>query len=145
MRSRAPHLWHRSAKNDRRMLTWLSRSLPVRLIWKFFELLELSVWGALEHDAYTIAKASAYSCILSFFPALLVLGAVLASSHHFEIYVHEISYVLGRMLPTGSNAAIHYLRSNDDRPVGFLVTTSLLTVWLASGVVVSWMEVLRNA
>jgi membrane protein len=118
---------------------------PVRLMFKFFLLFKLALWRAFEHDAYTIAKASAYSCILSFFPALLVLGAVLASSQRFEIYVREISYVLGRMLPAGSNAAVHYLRSNNDRPVRFLVTTSLLTVWLASGVVVSWMEGFRNA
>ncbi len=108
-------------------------------------LLKLAVWRAFEHDAYTIAKASAYSCILSFFPGLLVLGAVLASSQHFEIYVREISYVLGRMMPIGGNAAVHYLQSNNDRPVGFLVTTSLLTVWLGSGVVVSWMEGFRYA
>jgi membrane protein len=119
--------------------------LPVRLISKLFALFKLALWRAFEHDAYNVAKASAYSCILSFFPALLVLGAVLASSQHFEIYVHEISYVLGRMMPAGSNAAIRYLRSNNDRPVGFLITTSLLTVWLASGVVVSWMEGFRHA
>jgi membrane protein len=108
-------------------------------------LFKRAFWLAFEHDAYTIAKASAYSCILTFFPALLVLGAVLTSSQRFEIYIREISYVLGRMLPAGSNAAVHYLRSNDHRPIGFLITTSLLTIWLASGVVVSWMEGFRNA
>lgn len=120
-------------------------SQPVQFVFTFFKLFKLALWRAFEHDAYTIAKASAYSCMLSFFPALLVLGAVLASSQRFEIYVREISYVLGRMLPAGSSTAIHYLRSTDDRPIGFLITTSLLTVWLASGVVVSWMEGFRNA
>jgi membrane protein len=118
---------------------------PGRFVIRFFWLVKLAIWRAFDHDAYDIAKASAYSCILSFFPALLVLGAVLASSQHFEAYLHEISYVLGRVLPVGSNAAIHYLRSNDDRPVGFLVSTSLLTVWLASGVVVSLMKGFRYA
>jgi membrane protein len=125
--------------------TFATISQPVRLIFKFLVLFKRAFWLAFEHDAYTIAKASAYSCILTFFPALLVLGAVLTSSQRFEIYIREISYVLGRMLPAGSNAAVHYLRSNDHRPIGFLITTSLLTVWLASGVVVSWMEGFRNA
>jgi membrane protein len=131
--------------SDRQDLTFASFIRPFRLFLRFFVLFKLAVWHAFEHDAYTIAKASAYSCILSFFPALLVLGAVLASSQHFEIYVHEISYVLGRILPWGSNAVVHYLRGNNDRPVPFLVTTSLLTVWLASGVVTSWMEGFRSA
>lgn len=111
----------------------------------FFRLVKRALRCAFDHDAYTISKASAYSCILSFFPALLVLGAVLASSRSFAVYASEISYALGRILPAGSNAAIRYLRNNNDRPVLFLVTTSLLTVWLASGVVVSWMEGFRNA
>jgi membrane protein len=131
--------------SDRQELIFASFMRPFRLFLKFFILFKLAVWRAFEHDAYTIAKASAYSCILSFFPALLVLGAVLASSRHFEIYIHEISYVLGRVLPAGSTAALHYLRSNNDRPIKFLITTSLLTVWLASGVVVSWMEGFRSA
>ncbi len=118
---------------------------PFHSLVTFFRLVKRALWCAFDHDAYTIAKASAYSCILSFFPALLVLGAVLASSPRFEIYVREVSYVLGRVLPVGSNAAVHYLRNNSNRPILFLVTTSLLTVWLASGVVVSWMEGFRNA
>jgi membrane protein len=117
----------------------------VQLVWKFLKSLQLAVWRAFEHDGFTIAKASAYSCILTFFPALLVLGAVLASSQRFEIYVREISGVLGRMLPAGSTTAIGYLRSKGDRPINFLITTSLLTVWTASGVVISWMEGFRKA
>jgi membrane protein len=117
----------------------------VRLILKFFVLFKRASWRAFEHDAYTIAKASAYSCILTFFPALLVLGAVLASSQRFEIYVREISYVLGRMLPAGSTTAVQYLRNNNDPPVTFLMSTSVLTVWTASGVIISWMEGFRKA
>jgi hypothetical protein len=48
---------------------------------RFLRLLRLSFWRAFEHDAFAIAKASAYSSILTFFPALLVVGAVLATSH----------------------------------------------------------------
>src|SRR5579884_1676842 len=118
---------------------------PVRLTLEFMRLLNHALWCAFEHDAFSTAKASAYSCILTFFPALLVLGAVLASSHKFEIYNREISEVLGRMLPTGSGTALDYLRSKGDRPIKFLIMTSLLTVWTASGVVISWMEGFRRA
>jgi membrane protein len=103
------------------------------------------MWRAFEHDAFAVAKSSAYSCILTFFPALLVLGAVLTSSHRFEVYIGEISSVLGRILPAGSSTAVEYLRGKGDHPVTFLVTTSLLTTWTASGVVISWMAGFRNA
>jgi membrane protein len=38
-----------------------------------------------------------------------------------------------------------YLRNTTDRPVGLLVSSSLLTVWSASGVVISWMDGFRRA
>src|SRR5215472_17238508 len=128
-----------------RILLPFSECLPVQTLRKFFSSLRTAFWRAFQHDAFGTAKASAYSCILTFFPALLVLGAVLASSQRFEVYVREISYVLGRMLPAGSTTAVQYLRNNNDPPVTFLVTTSLLTIWTASGVIVSWMEGFRKA
>ena len=128
-----------------RTLPRLASALPLRYLWKFLVLLKASMWRAFQHDAFATAKASAYSCILSFFPALLVLGAVLASSQRFEIYMHEISHVLGSILPAGSTTAMEYLSGKGDRPIKFLVGTSLLTVWTASGVVISWMEGFRIA
>ena len=120
-------------------------ALPVQYLLKFLVLLKAALWRAFQHDAFATAKASAYSCILSFFPALLVLGAVLATSQRFEIYMREISHALGRILPAGSTTAIEYLSGKGDRPIKFLVGTSLLTVWTASGVVISWMEGFRTA
>jgi membrane protein len=112
---------------------------------QFFRLLRLALWRAFQHDAFAVAKASAYSCILTFFPALLVVGSVLATSNKGEAYLREISYALGRILPAGSATAIAYLRGPNQRPVGLLITTSLLTLWTASGVMISWMEGFRNA
>jgi membrane protein len=112
---------------------------------RFWRLFRLSIWRAFEHDAFGTAKASAYSSIFTFFPALLVLGAVVATLSRGQVYLREISYALGTILPAGSSAAISYLRGSTDRPVGLLVTTSLLTVWSASGVIISWMDGFRRA
>ncbi len=112
---------------------------------RFWRLLRLSIWRAFEHDAFAIAKASAYSSILTFFPALLVVGSVLATVKRGDVYLREISYALGRILPAGSSAAIAYLRGRTERPVGLLITTSLLTIWTASGVIISWMDGFRRA
>ncbi len=112
---------------------------------RFWRLFRLSIWRGFEHDAFGIAKGAAYSSIFTFFPALLVLGAVLATLSRGQIYLREISYALGTILPAGSSTVLAYLRSTTDRPVGLLVSSSLLTIWSASGVVISWMDGFRRA
>ncbi len=93
-----------------------------------------------------MAKASAYSSILTFFPGLLLIGSVLATSRKTEAYLREISYALGRILPAGSNTALGYLKGSSlQRPLGVLVSAALITLWTGSGVMISWMEGFRNA
>ena len=118
-------------------------TLAARML-RFLRLIRLAFWRAFEHDAFATAKASAYSSILTFFPLLLVVGSVLATSRKGEAYLREISYALGRMLPAGSATAIAYLKSTTNRPVSLLVSASLITLWTASGVMVSWMEGFRR-
>src|SRR5579872_4006826 len=111
---------------------------------RFLRLLRLAFWRAFEHDAFTIAKASAYSLILTFFPALLVVGSLLATSRKGAPYLREITYALSRILPAGTTTAMNFLRGAAQRPVGLLITASLITLWTASGVMVSWMEGFRR-
>jgi membrane protein len=116
------------------------------LILRFFRLLRLALWRAFQHDAFAVAKASAYSSILTFFPGLLVLGSVLATSRRTDVYLREISDALGRILPAGSATALAYLKGTSlQHSTGILVTASLITLWTASGVMISWMEGFRNA
>ncbi len=112
---------------------------------RFWRLFRLSIWRAFEHDAFATAKGGAYSSILTFFPFLLVLGSVMATVRRGDVYLREISYALGRILPAGSATVLSYLRGSTERPVGLLITTSLLTMWTASGVIISWMDGFRRA
>jgi membrane protein len=114
------------------------------LIFRFLNLLRKAVWRAFQHDAFAIAKASAYSSILTFFPTLLVLGSALAARRNTQAYSREISDALTKILPAGTSTAQAYLRGSSGRSVGVLFTTSLLTLWLASGVMISWMEGFRR-
>src|SRR5258708_16533466 len=111
----------------------------------FWRLFRLSIWRAFEHDAFATAKASAYSAIFTFFPALLVLGSVLAALHRGDAYLREISYALCAILLAGSATVLSSLGGSTNRPVSLLVSTSLLTIWTASGVIISWMEGFRRA
>ena len=111
---------------------------------RFLRLLRLAFWRAFMHDAFAIAKASAYSSILTFFPVLLLIGSGLASWRKGAPYLREISYALGSILPAGGSTALSYLKGAGQHPVGLLTTTSIITLWTASGVMVSWMEGFRR-
>jgi len=111
---------------------------------RFFRLLRLATWRAFLHDLFAIAKASAYSSILTFFPVLLVVGSGLASWRKGQPYLREVSYALGSILPAGGSAVLSYLKGAAQHPVGLLTTTSVVTLWTASGVMISWMEGFRR-
>lgn len=111
---------------------------------RFFRLLRTALWRAFQHDAFATAKASAYSSIFTFFPVLVLLGSVLANWRKGAPYLREISYALGNILPAANNTALNYLRGAPRHPFGFLLTTSLITLWTASGVMISWMEGFRR-
>src|ERR1035437_10036265 len=111
---------------------------------RFFRLLRIAFWRAFVHDAFATAKASAYSSILTFFPVLLIIGSGLATWRKGAPYLREISYALGSILPAGGNTALSYLKGAAQHPVGLLTTTSVITLWTASGVMISWMEGFRR-
>src|SRR5437588_7987136 len=115
-----------------------------QLMFRFLRLLRLAFWRAFTHDAFAIAKASAYSSILTFFPVLLIVGSSLASWRKGAPYLREISYALGSILPAGSNTVLGYLKGAAQHPVRFLTTTSIISLWTASGVMISWMDGFRR-
>ncbi|MGA9981477.1 MAG: YihY/virulence factor BrkB family protein [Candidatus Sulfotelmatobacter sp.] len=112
---------------------------------RFLRLLRLAFWRAFTHDAFSIAKACAYSSILTFFPLLLVVGSVLASFSTGQLYLRELTIALASILPTGSATATAFLKGSTQHSTGLLVTTSLLTLWTSSGVMVSWMDGFRRS
>ena len=115
-------------------------------MWRLLRLLGISFGNAFVHDAFAIAKASAYSSILTFFPALVILGSVLVNWRKGAPYLREISYALGSILPVGdkSGVVLNYLTGAPKHRFGFLFTTSVVTLWTASGVMISWMEGFRR-
>ncbi|MGH9579514.1 MAG: YihY/virulence factor BrkB family protein, partial [Terriglobales bacterium] len=113
---------------------------------RFVHLLRRAVWRAFGDNCFAIAKASAYSSILTFFPALLVVASVLAASRSTESILREIASGLGKVLPPGASAtALRFVEQAHPRPIRLLVTTSIFTVLAASGIMISWMEGFRNA
>ena len=112
----------------------------------FLRHLRSALWRTFIHDGLGVAKGAAYSLILTMFPALMVAAAILATTKKPQDYLSAISEALGRVLPPGAAAAVvAYFRGKQEHSVPVLVAASLLTLWTASGVIISWMEGFRNA
>ena len=112
----------------------------------FFRHLRMAFWRAFQHDAFAVAKGVAFSAILTFFPAILVLASILSRSQSSKAFVREIFRALGRILPEGTNTNVtQYLTGTRPVQTKFLVWISILTLWTASGAMISWMEGFRHA
>ncbi|MGA2960703.1 MAG: YihY/virulence factor BrkB family protein [Candidatus Korobacteraceae bacterium] len=112
----------------------------------FLQLLRTSFVKAFEHDQFAVAKAAAYSAIFTLFPAALLLASALVASQSTEAFIREISYAIGRIMPPGTRSVVlAYFVGAKPRPIGMLVTTSVITLWTASGVMISWMDGFHKA
>jgi len=113
---------------------------------RFFQDFRVALWRAFQHDAFAVAKAAAFSAILTLFPAILVVTSLLSMSNTTAALMREVSHALGRILPEGtSQAVLQYFTGNKPVRVKLLITVSVVTLWTGSGVMISWMEGFRNA
>ena len=96
--------------------------------------------AAFEDGCFGIAKAAAYSALLSFFPVLTSVTAILVQAN-----AESVSRVLSRFLfevvPPGTEELVEYqFKIRGAQPVWLLVVATLLSVWAASGLMASLME-----
>ena len=77
---------------------------------------------------------------------MLVLASILFTSHTTETFFREVYRSLGRILPEGTSAdVLQYFSARKPVKLKLLFTTSIFTLWTASGVMISWMEGFRKA
>ncbi len=113
---------------------------------RFLQHLRIALWRAFQHDAFAVAKAAAFSAMLTLFPIVLVVASSLSVSHTTQAFLREASHALGRILPEGTDqAVVQYFTANKAVNIRLIVTTSLIALWTGSGVMISWMEGFRNA
>lgn len=113
---------------------------------RFFSLLRRACWRAFEDDCFALAKAAAYSSVLTLFPALLVVASILAYSHETHLLIKEVASAVGTVLPPGSSAeALSYFKTSQQRPTRLLISATSITILAASGVMISWMDGFRRA
>ena len=90
---------------------------------------------------FTSARAAAYYSILTLFPTLMVVAAVLAVSHQTIEIVQEIAAALNAIVPPGTKDAVRaYFENPQARPLSTVISAGAIMLFAASGVVVSWMD-----
>lgn len=103
-------------------------------------------WHAFLHGQFSIAKAAAYSSILTLFPAFLVVTSILEASHNTEGFLSQIASVVHWVLPPGPrSAALAFFQTKQHHATRILISASTVTLLAASGVMISWMEGFRKA
>lgn len=112
---------------------------------RFFARLGRAVAGAYRHGALGYAKGAAYSALLSFFPVLTTTTAVLVHMNA-EAVSRRITAMLFRVAPPGVEELIrYYVAQRGSRPLALPIAAGLLSLWAASGVMVSLMEAFNAA
>lgn len=104
------------------------------------------MWQAFMHGQYSVAKAAAYSSILTIFPAFLVVASVLEATHNTDMFLQQISGAVRFALPPGSRAAVlGFFQSQQHHTTRIIYTASAAVLLAATGVMISWMEGFRRA
>jgi membrane protein len=120
--------------------------LPVSPLTRFLDNLRLALWRALEHDVLGTAKAAAYSGMLTLFPALVVITAVLALVPEGTSLLSAIRAAFEQALPADSMSLLQSaMETRRLHSVQLILSAVGLSVFASLGVMLSLMEGFRRA
>lgn len=107
---------------------------------RFWRLIRLASVDLYKDNCLSIAKGAAYSSLLSFFPLLTTLAAVLVQARANDV-ARTISAFLYEVVPPGTEDVVRTLFVvHGQRPTYLLIIAVALAVWAASGALLSLME-----
>jgi membrane protein len=117
--------------------------VPMRRSLRYFR---KSVFLALEHDVLNTAKAAAYSGMLMFFPAFIVLTALIAKAPEGPTVVGEIRWVSTQILPADTvRLMLSTMHARNSHPARLVTSGLLLSVFAGLGLMLTLMEGFRRA
>lgn len=112
------------------------RLTPRNLFW----LLRRAVLGALDDNCFGIAKAAAYSALLSFFPVLATAATVLLETRA-AFFSDMLERSLSEIVPPGTeDLVLQQFRVSGSKPVMLLIVAVFISIFAASGVIKSLVE-----
>lgn len=113
---------------------------------RFLRSFRKAVLLALEHDVLNTAKAAAYSGMLMFFPAFIVLTAMIAKAPEGPTVVGEIRWVSGQILPADTvHVMLSSLQSRNTHSFRLIVSGISLSIFAGLGLMLTLMEGFRRA
>jgi membrane protein len=105
-----------------------------------------AVFLAVEHDVLNTAKAAAYSGMLMFFPAFIVLTALVVRFPEGRTVVGEIRWVTGQILPEDSaRLMLSTMQARTTHPARLISSGLSLSVFAGLGLMLTLMEGFRRA
>jgi membrane protein len=114
---------------------WISRFLGV---------LRAALVATVEDSSLSIAKGAAYSSLLSFFPVLTTLTAILVQANATDV-ARTIASFLYEVVPPGTeDVVLRLFVVHGERPRYLLIGAVILALWAASGAIMSMLEGFRS-
>lgn len=96
--------------------------------------------AAYEDNCFSIAKGAAYSSLLSLFPILTTLTAILLEVNAQSV-VHVIATFASQVVPPGAEELVlSRLKERGARPISIPIFSVLLSLWAGSGAMITLME-----
>ena len=112
----------------------------------FWNDLRRALWTAIGHNVFGNAKASAYSQLLSLFPALLVGTTLLTRSSATDSVRGDVHSLLVDVLPPQTMYLVqNYFTVSPGRSLRLLLTAGVIALAAATGVMLSLMDGFRRA
>lgn len=113
---------------------------------KFLRHFRKALFLAVEHDVLNTAKAAAYSGMLMFFPAFIVLTALIAKFPEGPTAVGEIRWVSGQILPADTvRLMLSSMHARNPHPARLISSGITLSIFAALGLMLTLMEGFRRA
>src|SRR5712691_2041912 len=111
------------------------------MTWKsYLLLLRQTCVSTFEDRGFGVAKAAAYSAILSFFPVLTSAATILVQTKA-EFVARTVENFLSEVVPPGTEELVLVqFKVKGARPIGLLIFAALLSLWAASRVITSLLE-----
>jgi membrane protein len=110
---------------------------------QFLGVLRTAVIATFEDNSLSIAKGAAYSSLLSFFPVLTTLAAVLVQANATDV-ARTIANFLFEVVPPGTeDVVVALFVVHGERPKYVLIGAVILALWAASGAIMSMIEGFR--
>ncbi len=114
---------------------WISRFLGV---------LRAALINTVEDNSLSIAKGAEYSSLLSIFPVLTTLAAILVQAKATDV-ARTIASFLYEVVPPGTEDVVLTLFVvHGERPKYLLIGAVILALWAASGAIMSMIEGFRS-